>query len=237
MSQIVDEVPISHPAWSLPGRISLGRWPTGTRQRRCSRCPISTSRRTWGTCSAPGGFDVHHRRRGRRGDGRGVEERLRDRGRHGLLTRYFGEHARDGDVPRVARDVQDGRGGGRPPRHVRRACRHRRSDSDLHQPAQPQPSRRRAAGGQGSTRSSPIAEARRISTTFPCRSLARSTASSITAQLPKARTAASPPRSPATRSTGGFQLARSAGGGMYEGAPKGSEMLLWGSLRQPPRRK
>ena len=89
---------------------------------------------------------LHHRRRGRRRDGRRVEERLRDRGRDGLFAGYRREHPGDGDRPLGARDVQAGRGDGRAARHVRRAGRHGRPDRHLHQPAQPQPARRRATG-------------------------------------------------------------------------------------------
>ena len=76
--------------------------------------------------------DLHHRRRGGRRDGRGAEERLRDRGRHGLFARHRREHPRHGDDACGARDVQARRGGGRPPRHLRRAGRHGRSGGHLH---------------------------------------------------------------------------------------------------------
>ena len=89
---------------------------------------------------------LHHRRRGRRRDGRRAEERLRDRRRDGLLAGHRREHPRDGDDPRGARDVQARRGDGRAPRHLRRPGRHGRPDRHLHQPAQPQPARRRATG-------------------------------------------------------------------------------------------
>ena len=45
---------------------------------------------------------LHHRRRGRSGDGGRAEERLRDRRRHGLLVGHRREHPGHGDGPRRA---------------------------------------------------------------------------------------------------------------------------------------
>ena len=59
----------------------------------------------------------------------------------------IGENTRAMVIARALREMSKARrGDGRAPRHVRRPGGHGRSDRHLHQPAQPQPPRRRAAG-------------------------------------------------------------------------------------------
>ena len=141
-----------------PGRAEhRPRGRRGIRRRRRARdARPASGRQPRKPVPHPAVSHLHHRRRRRRRDGGRAEERLRDRRRDGLLAGHRREHPRDGDGPRAARDVQARRGDGRAPRHVRRPGRHGRSDRHVHQPAQPQPPRRRAAGrGQDrSTRSS-----------------------------------------------------------------------------------
>ena len=147
MSQIVDEVLPGHPAGILAGPNIAREVAEGYAAAAVLAMPDQHLAANLGKPVPHQAFShLHHRRRRRRRDGRCAEERLRDRRRHGLRARHRREHPRHGDGPRRQRDVQARRGHGRQARDVRRAGGHGRPHRHLHQPAQPQPPRRRAAG-------------------------------------------------------------------------------------------
>ena len=106
MSQIVDEVLPGHPAGILAGPNIAREVAEGYAAAAVLAMPdqhlAAKLAELFRTTAIP---DLHHRRRRRRGDGGRVEERVRDRGRHGLFAGHRREHPRDGDRPRVARDV------------------------------------------------------------------------------------------------------------------------------------
>ena len=156
MSQIVDEVLPGHPAGILAGPNIAREVAEGYAAAAVLAMPDQSLAADLGEAVPHQAVPhLHHRRRGGRRDGRRAEERLRDRGGHGLLAGHRREHPRHGDGPRGARDVQAGRGDGRAPRHLLRPGRHGRPDRHLHSAAQPQPPRRRTTGpGQDRSRRS-----------------------------------------------------------------------------------
>ena len=103
MSQIVDEVLPGHPAGILAGPNIAREVAEGYAAAAVLAMP---DQHLAANLAEPVPHqaisDVHHRRRGRRGDGGRVEERLCHRRRDGLLTGHRREHPRDGDGPRDA---------------------------------------------------------------------------------------------------------------------------------------